>query len=169
MMKRSVAFLSLFCVLMVGFWSVSASPTNFAGTWSLDKSKSEGLQGPMASVDQTWVVTQDAKTFAVEATFSGAPQDIPPQKRTYNLDGSETTMDVAGRMPGKATLKAKWQDDGKVLELNSVRKVSVQGNDVTITTTEHWELADGGKTLKVHRVSESPRGTQDTKLVFAKK
>ncbi len=168
-MKRSLVFLSFCCVLMVGFWSVSAAGTNFGGTWSLDKSKSEGLQGPMASMDQTWVVTQDAKTFTVEASYSGGDQPRPPQKRTYNLDGSETTMDVTGRMPGKATLTAKWQGDGKILELNSVTKANVQGNDITITSTEHWELADGGKTLKVHRVSESPRGKQETSLVFAKK
>ncbi len=168
-MKRSLIFLSLCCVLMVGFWSVSAAPTNFAATWSLDKAKSEGLQGQMASLDQTWVVTQDAKTFTVELSFSGGDQPRPPQKRTYNLDGSETSMEMTGRMPGKAALKAKWQDDGKILELSSVLKTNVQGNDVTITTTEHWELADGGKTLKVHRTSESPRGKQETKLTFVKK
>lgn len=168
-MKRSLVFLSLCCVLMVGFWSVSASPTSFAGTWSLDKAKSEGLQGRMANVDQTWVVTQDAKTLTVEKSFSGGEQPIPSQKSTYNLDGSETSMELTGRMPGKAALKAKWQGDGKSLELSSVFKGNVQGNDVTITTTEHWELADGGKTLKVHRTQESPRGTQETKLTFAKK
>jgi len=154
---------------MVGFWSVSAAGTDFGGTWALDKSKSEGLQGPMASMDQTWVVTQDAKTLTVEASFSGGERPRPPQKRNFNLDGSETFMDVTGQMPGKSTMKAKWQGDGKILELNTVAKLSVQGNDVTVTTTEHWELADGGKTLKVHRTSESPRGTQETKLVFAKK
>ena len=168
-MKRSLVLLSLFSVLMVGFWSVGAAATDFSGTWVLDKAKSEGLQGQMASIDQTWVVTQDAKTFTVETSFSGGEQPRPPQKRSYNLDGSETTMDVTGRMPGKATMTAKWQGDGKILELNQVTKANVQGNDIKITTTEHWELADGGKTLKVHRVSENPRGTQDTKLVFAKK
>lgn len=168
-MKRSLVFLSLCCVLMVGFWSVSAAPENFAGTWVLDKAKSEGLQGPMANIDQTWVVTQDAKTFTVDASFSGGEQPRPPVKRTYNLDGSETSMDVTGRMPGKAALKAKWQGDGKILELSSVLKANFQGSDVTVTTTEHWELADGGKTLKVHRTQESPRGTQETKLTFAKK
>ena len=169
-MKRSLVFLSLCCVLMVGFLSVNAAaPANFSGTWSLDKAKSEGLQGPMASLDQTWVVIQDAKSFNVEASFSGGDQPRPPQKRSYNLDGSETMQEMTGRMPGKAALKAKWQGDGKILELNSVLKAQVQGNDVTITTTEHWELADGGKTLKVHREQESPRGKQETKLTFVKK
>jgi hypothetical protein len=168
-MKRSQVLVSLCCVLMVGFWSVGAAGTDFSGSWALDKAKSEGLQGRMAHVDQTWAVTQDAKTFTVEATFSGGEQQIPAQKRTYNLDGSETTVDVAGQMPGKATMKAKWQGDGKILELSRVQTGNFQGNEVKITSTEHWELADGGKTLKVHRVSESPRGTQDTKLVFTKK
>ena len=168
-MKRSIVLLSLFSVLMVGFWSVGAAATDFSGTWMLDKAKSEGLQGPMASIDQTWTVTQDAKTLTVEAAFSGGEQPRPPSKRTFNLDGSETTMEVTGRMPGKATMKAKWQGDGKILELSQVTKANFQGNDVTITTTEHWELADGGKTLKVHRTSESPRGTQETKLTLVKK
>lgn len=168
-MKRSLVFLSLCCVLMVGFWSVNASHTSFAGTWSLDKAKSEGLQGPTAQMDQTWVVTQDAKTLTVEASFSGGDQPRPPQKRTFNLDGSETSMDVTGRMPGKAAMKAKWQGDGKILELGSVLKGNVQGNDITVTTTEHWELADGGKTLKVHREQEGPQGKRETKLTFAKK
>ncbi|MGH9932281.1 MAG: hypothetical protein ACREA9_24025 [Pyrinomonadaceae bacterium] len=166
-MKRISAAVALFCVLVVG--SVSAAGTNFSGTWVLDKAKSEDLQGRMANVDQEWAVTQDAKTLTVDKSFSGGEQPIPSQKSTYNLDGSETSMEMTGRMPGKAALKAKWQGDGKILELNSVLKANVQGNDVTITTTEHWELADGGKTLKVHRVSETPRGTQESKLVLTKK
>jgi len=166
-MKRILAAVALFSVLVVG--SVSAARTDFSGTWVLDKAKSEGLQGRMAGVDQTWAVTQDAKTVTIDKSFSGGEQPIPSQKSTYNLDGSETSMEMTGRMPGKAALKAKWQGDGKILELNSVLKANIQGNDVTITTTEHWELADGGKTLKVHRVSENPRGTQESKLTFTKK
>lgn len=168
-MKRSLVFVSLCCLLMVGFWSVSAAPANFAGTWSLDKAKSEGLQGRMANVDQTWVVTQDAKTITIDKSFSGSEQPMPSQKSTYNLDGSETTQEMTGRMAGKAALKAKWQDDGKILELSSVLKANIQGNDVTITTTEHWELADGGKTLKVHREQESPQGKRESKYVLVKK
>lgn len=166
-MKRISLATALFCVLIVG--SVSAAGTDFSGAWVLDKAKSEGLQGRMANVEQTWAVTQDAKTFTVDKSFSGGEQPIPSQKSTYNLDGSETSMEMTGRMPGKAALKAKWQGDGKILELNSVLKTNVQGNDITITSTEHWELADGGKTLKVHRISETPRGSQETRLTFTKK
>ena len=169
-MKRLLVFLSLCSVLMVAFWCVSAAaPTNFAGTWSLDKAKSEGLQGPMAQIDVTLVVTQDAKTLTTETKYSGGPQEMPAQKSTYNLDGSPTTVEMGGQRPGQATLTAKWQGDGKILELTQVRKFNNQGTEVTRTTTDHWELADGGKTLKVHRNSEGRNGPQESKLTFVKK
>jgi hypothetical protein len=123
----------------------------------------------MANLNQTWTVVQNEKTLEVSIQYSGGEQEVPAQKYNYNLDGSETTAEVGGRMPGKATLKAKWMGDGKILEISTVRNINVQGNDVTITTTEHWELADGGKTLMVHRTSESPRGTQESKLTLVKK
>ena len=163
-MKRFLTISSIICLLMLS--AQAGAPANFSGTWSLDKSKSEGLQGRMAQADVTMTVTQDAKTLAVETSISGSDQ--PPQKVVYNLDGSETTAEFAGRMPGKGTLKAKWAGDS-VLELHTVRNINVQGNDVTITTSEHWELADGGKTLKVHRLTDSPRGTMEAKLVLTKK
>jgi len=167
-MKKLLIVCGLVGAFVIGFWSVSAAPSNFAGTWVLDKSKSEGLQGAMANADVTWVVTQDDKQLSYDSKISGGGQDFT-QNYIYKLDGSETTADVTGRLPGKATRKAKWMDDGKILELNQVLNANFQGNDVTITTKDHWELADGGKALKVHRTTESPRGTQEVKYTFNKK
>ena len=167
-MKRFLTVSSVICLLMMA--ARAGGPANFAGTWGLDKSKSDAMQGPMAGADVTMTVTQDAKQLVVETKYTGGDRERPPQKVTYNLDGSESTAEMMGpRGPSKATLKAKWMGDGSILELHSVRTMSIQGNDVTLTTTEHWELADGGKTLKVHRTSESPRGTNEQNLVFARK
>src|ERR1700741_3788058 len=99
-MKKSVIFLTLCTVLMAGVWSVSAAPPNFAGTWMLDKAKSEGLQGNMANLDQPGVIPKDAKTLKIEPTVTGGDQQRPPQKRSYNLDGSETTSEMTGRITG---------------------------------------------------------------------
>ena len=167
-MKRLLIFCILVCALVVEVWAAGGAPANFSGTWVLDKTKSEGLVGAMAEADVTMVVTQDGKQLTTETTITGGQREIPPQKATYNLDGSETTAEMTGRMPGKATMKAKWAGDN-VLELSSVQNVNVQGNDVTITRQDHWELAEGGKVLKVHRNTESPRGKQESKLVFNKK
>ena len=167
-MKRFLMAYGLVCMLVIGAWA-AAAPANFSGTWELDKAKSEGIAPQMADVNVTMTVTQDDKQIAVETKYTGGSQERPAQKTTYMLDGSETTAEVGGRMPGKATLKAKWMGDGKILELNTVRNVTFQDNPVTITQLEHWELADGGKTLKIHRMTESPRGKQESKLTFNKK
>lgn len=166
-MRKLVVFCALIGASMVGLWLVAAA-TDFSGTWELDKSKTT-LEGQMANIESiTLKVAQDGKQIKVESE-TVTPRGPQSQAFTYNLDGSESTAEVGGRFPGKATLKAKWMGEGKTLELKSVRNINVQGNDVTITQTEHWELADGGKTLKVHRQTESPRGTNELSLVFNKK
>ena len=167
-MKRFLLAIGLVCALMIGAWA-AAAPANFSGTWALDKSKSEGLNPRMADLDVTMTVTQDDKQLITETKYTGGAQERPAQKFAYNLDGSETTAEMGGNMPGKVTLKAKWMGDGKILELNSVRNVTIQDTPATITQKEHWELAEGGKVLKVHRTTESPRGTQESKLTFNKK
>jgi len=87
---------------------------------------------------------------------------------TYKLDGSETQIESAGGRGGGATLKAQWKDGGKALELTNTRSVNVQGNEMTRTTKERWEIADGGKTLKVKRTIDGRQGTQESTLVFSR-
>lgn len=87
---------------------------------------------------------------------------------TYKLDGSESRVESAGGRGGAATLKALWKDGGKVLELTNSRSFNVQGNDMTRTVKDRWELADGGKTLKVKRSVDGMQGSQESTLVFTK-
>ena len=167
-MKRTLILMGAVSVLAASVWAAGAA-TNFSGTWGMNKSKTEGLPQQMANIDSlTWVVTQNDKTITVESKTVAGGQARPSQPLTYNLDGSETTAELGGQMPGKANLKAKWMDDGKILEISAVEHRSAQGNEFTATRNEHWELAEGGKVLKVHRKSENPRGAQETKYVFDK-
>jgi hypothetical protein len=193
-MRRLLAVLGLICAMMSGQWVVSAANTNFSGTWVLDKAKSKGLPPQMEAVESyTMVVTQDDKQLTVETKIEGGfrrgegpggqASDRPGMgtqsrrgggfgmgipKATYQLDGKETTMDMPASMPGKITLKAKWKNNGQVLELTTTRNMNFQGNEVTMTTTDRWELAEDGKVLKVKRTAETRRGTQEYELVFNK-
>jgi hypothetical protein len=180
-MKRALTICGLFCALMIVVASISAQKgANFAGTWELDKAKSK-LPEMMANnlTSLTWTVTQTDAELKVEPKAEmaqgggggggGRGMMGGNQPASYKLDGSETTTDLTGRMTGKVTRKAKWAGDGKILELNAVTNADFNGNAITSTTTEHWELADDGKTLKVQRKSESPRGTQESTYVFTKK
>jgi hypothetical protein len=85
--------------------------------------------------------------------------------RTYALDGTETSGEM-GR--GKFVRKATLSSDGKTLEL--VSKLTFQGpeGEVTTTSDDKLTLSADGKTLTVVRHSESPRGPQDSTLVFNK-
>lgn len=168
---RKVIFACLLAsVCLLGLGAVAAAPTpapaNFAGTWKLDKSKSE-MPEQMAGADQTWTVKQDEKQLSVDAMIV-VGERTRNQSSTYNLDGTETTAELTGNAPGKATRKAKWMGDGKILELSDVRNINFQGNEVSFTITEHWELADEGKTLTVHRKIDSPQGPLEMKLTFTK-
>jgi hypothetical protein len=87
---------------------------------------------------------------------------------TYKLDGTETKMESTGGRGGAVTLKAQWKDGGNALELTNTRSVNLQGNETTRTTTERWELAEGGKVLKVKHTVDGGQRTQESTLVFNK-
>jgi hypothetical protein len=191
MRKLLVGFSLLGVLLASVFVATASAPTNFAGTWALDKAKSKDLPPQWENVESyTLTVTQDAQQLTADtkitrketadATAPGAAGGPPggggmgrrgggmgmmgPQ--TYKLDGSETTLDTGGR--GAATSKAEWQNGGKTLKLTTKRTFNFQGNDVTTTNTEVWDLSGDGKTLTIQRTNESPRGTMSSTLVFNK-
>ena len=197
-MRKLLFALGLTSALVFALAAHAAAP-NFAGTWTLDKSKSQGLNQRWQNAESvTWNVTQTEKEITIDEKVAGGggPGGPPPGgapaagappagaapgggqgggrgmggmmggPRTFNLDGSETTGDT-GR--GKFARKATLSSDGKTLEL--VSKVTFQtqdGNEVTTTSTDKLTLSADGKSLTVVRHSESPRGAQDSTLVFNK-
>lgn len=166
-MRRLIPALALFtaCAFVL---VVNAAAPNFAGTWTLDKSKTQNLPRQWENAASvTMEVKQDEKQITIETKAEGS--QFPSQPFTYNLDGTESNVDVQGRMPGKATLKATWSTDGNTLELSRKQTGSFNGQEFTITTNEKLTLSEGGKVLTIARASESPRGKQESTLVFNKK
>ena len=188
-MRKLLYAFGLTSALVFALAAHAAAP-NFAGTWTLDKSKSQGLNPRLQNAESvSWVITQTDKEITVEEKITGgggpgggAPgaggppgggqgggrggMMGPQGPRTFNLDGTETTGEM-GR--GKFARKATLSSDGKTLEL--VSKLTFQnqeGNEVTTTSSEKLTLSDDGKVLTVVRHSESPRGAQDSTLVFNK-
>jgi hypothetical protein len=198
-MRKLLYAFGLTSALVFALAAHAAAP-NFAGTWTLDKSKSQGLNQRLQNAESvTWNVTQTEKEITIDEkiTGGGGPGGPPPGgapaagapaaggpppgggqgggrgmgggmggPRTFNLDGSETTGDT-GR--GKFARKATLSSDGKTLEL--VSKVTFQtpdGTEVTTNSTDKLTLSADGKSLTVVRHSESPRGAQDSTLVFNK-
>jgi hypothetical protein len=185
-MRRLFLIAGLMTALGLAVVAASAfAPANFAGTWSLDKAKSQGLDPRMQNAESvTWTITQDDKQISIDskvvagAPAAGAPSGPgggggmgggggrgPAGPRVYSLDGKETTTEAQG---GSNTTKAKWSSDGKALELSSVRTGSRDGNEFKFTTVEKLSLSGDGKVLTDVRHSESPRGAVDSTLVLNK-
>lgn len=161
-MKKLSISVSLLGLLFTLGWAAAPAP-DFSGTWALDKAKSEGLPPAMTNADLSWVISVTDKDLKKEVKAGAGAQT-----ENYKLDGSEVNEDVVmGQMTGKAKRTAKLM--GEMLELKSVMSGERNGTAFSFTTTQHLELADGGKTLKVHQVRETPRGNQESKLVFTKK
>ena len=193
-MRKLLYAFGLTSALVFALAAHAAAPPNFAGTWTLDKSKSQGLNQRVQNAESvSWVITQTDKEITIEEKIVGGapPAGGPPMgtaagssggigsgpggpqgggpgrgmmgPRTFNLDGSETTGEM-GR--GKFARKATLSSDGKTLEL--VSKMTFQGPDgeVVSTSSDKLTLSDDGKVLTVVRHSESPRGAQDSTLVF---
>ncbi len=189
-MRKAFLIIGLAAAFTLAVLAASAAaPANFAGSWSLDKSKSQGLSQRMQGADSvSWTITQDEKTISIDQKVTGGqpPAGGPPGGRsgsgvgggvgggrgmggpqTYNLDGTETTSDIGGgQMTGKASLKATWS--ASTLEL--LRKTTFNGpnGEVTSTNSQKLSLSGDGKVLTAVVHSESPRGTQDSTLVFNK-
>jgi len=198
-MRKLLFALGLTSALVFALAAHAAAP-NFAGTWTLDKSKSQGLNQRLQNAESvTWNVTQTEKEITIDEKIAGgggpggppsggAPAAGGPPAggapgggqgggrgmgggmgggpRTFNLDGSETTGEM-GR--GKFARKATLSSDGKTLELVSKLTFQTQdGTEVTTTSTDKLSLSADGKSLTVVRHSESPRGPQDSTLVFNK-
>lgn len=188
-MRKLLCALCVMSALVIALAVHAAAPANFAGTWTLDKAKSQGLNPRMQNAESvSWVIAQTEKDITIEEKITGAnppaggaPSGGPPGggpgggggrgmggfggPRTFALDGSETSADM-GR--GKVVRKAAVSADGKTIDLTS--KATFQGPDgeIVSTTTEKLVLSGDGKMLTVTRHSESPRGAQDSTLVFNK-
>ena len=71
-MRKLLCALSLISALVFALAVQAAAPTSFAGTWSLDKSKSQGLSQRFQNVESvTWTITQTDKTITIDEKVAG--------------------------------------------------------------------------------------------------
>jgi hypothetical protein len=196
-MRKLLYAFGLTSALVFALAAQAAAP-NFAGTWTLDKSKSQGLSQRMQNAESvSWVIVQTDKDITVEEKMTGgggpgagAPGGAPPAGGPPSgggqgmgpgrgggmggMMGGPRTYNLDGSETtgemgrGKFARKATMSGDSKTLELST--KSTFQGPDGEITSTsiDKLTLSADGKMLTVVRHSEGPRGAQDSTLVFNK-
>jgi hypothetical protein len=195
-MRKLLYAFGLTSALVFALAAHAAAP-NFAGTWTLDKSKSQGLNQRLQNADSvTWNITQTEKEITIDEKIAGgggpggpggppagapAAGGPPPGggqgggPGRGGMMGGPRTYNLDGSESsgetgrGKFVRKATLSSDGKTLELSS--KTTFQtpdGNEVTTTSSEKLTLSADGKSLTVVRHAETPRGAQDSTYVFNK-
>jgi hypothetical protein len=181
MKKLIIAAALITALALAAFGTTGGLPVNFAGSWTLDKAKSQGLDQRTQNAESvTCVITQDDNTVSVEWKIAGGQPPAgaapggggggmgrgPSGPRVFNLDGKEVTSE--GPMSSTNAAKATWSDATKTLELSTVSTGNRDGQEFKITRVDKLSLSADGKVLTINRHSESPRGAQDSTLVFNK-
>ncbi|MDX2032800.1 MAG: hypothetical protein SF339_19135 [Blastocatellia bacterium] len=144
----------------------SYAPPKYAGHWKLNREKSEGLTGGLAGAEILLIVSQDDRKIFVEQKVKIRGHQQPSQELIWNLDGSETSAEVSRPMAGTMSLKARWLENLRTLELYSSITGNDQGKEVAVVTKESWELLNNGKSLRILRSRNAPQGRQTFKLHF---
>ncbi len=178
-MRKVLVLAAIFCLCFQAM-TVSAATPDFSGSWELDTGKSV-LPETMRVESMTIKVVQTEKDLRI-VSISSRTQSNKGDRRggagmgfggsganDYSLDGKETTTDISNDMAtGKVTRKATVASDGK-LSLTATSNLETQMGSFTMKTNEIWELLDEGKTLKITRYTESPRGATNAEMYFTKK
>lgn len=195
-MRKILSALAISSALIFTLAVHAAAPANFAGTWKLDKSKSQGLNPRLQGAESvTWTISQTDKTITIEEKVvggqmggpgaggppAGAPAGAPPGGGQGGGRGGmgggmggprifnlDGSETTADMGRGKVARKATVAGDGSVELVSKSTFTGQDGNEIVSTTTEKLALSGDGKTLTVTRHSESPRGPQDSTYVFNK-
>lgn len=168
-MKRNLSAGVAVVLLVFAFALVTVSAkANFTGTWTLDKTKSEGL--PATMKDQVLTVTQTGDKLVIESKVT-LEQGEQVVNETYVLDGK--TVDFTDKRPngleGQGKRTAKWSADGNGIEVTESINYDTPQGAVTVDITRKWSLSADGKALTIDMDVAAPMGTQHIKRVLVKK
>jgi Tol biopolymer transport system component len=159
--------LSVLLVLVIAapvMTSAQTGKVNFAGSWTLNASKSNLGDGPrMGGGDFT--AKQEANLLTVDRTFTTRDGQTMNSTMKYTLDGKES-INTSQRGDSKST--AKWSADGKTLTINTSRTFNMNGESRTMNSVEVWTLTDP-KTITVNSTMSTPNGDRNTTMVYDKK
>jgi hypothetical protein len=154
------------------------SKTNFTGSWAFDADKSQAVQPAAQTQPQgqgqgqrgggmaaDFVAKQDANLLTVERTRTNREGEVTTTVTKYTLDGKESVNSTAR---GDSKSVATWSSDGKTLTIKTSRTMDMNGESVTMNSTEVWTLTDS-KTLAITTTMATPNGERKSTAVYNKK
>ena len=175
-MRKLLCALGIISALVFSLAVQAAAPTSFAGTWTLDKSKSQNLSQRFQNVESvTWTITQTDKTITIEekvagggmggggAAPGGPPAGGPPAGGPPGGGGQGGPgRGMGGGMGGPRTFNLDGTEtSGEMGRGKFVRKaaLSSDGKTLELTTNTTFQGPEGEVTGKqVDKLSLSADG-----------
>ena len=165
-------------MLMTVNMSGQGSKVNFSGTWAFNAEKSQAAQpaGQVQSQGQgqgqrgggfagDFVAKQDANLLTVERTRANREGVSTTTVTKYTLDGKESVNSTAR---GDSKSVATWSADGKTLTIKTSRTMDMNGESMTMNSSEVWALTDP-TTLSIATTMTTPNGERKSTAVYNKK
>jgi hypothetical protein len=165
-MKRNISIAGLVILLYALNSFATAAKADFSGSWTMDKSRTEGLP---PDVEQTMTIKQTGDTLDIvtKVTADQGDQTVPV---TYVLDGKEVEYKTTRQgLEGKGKRTAKWAGDGNGFEVNEEETLDGPMGTVTVQFARKWTMQEDGKTLVITMDIKGPNGSQTVKRTFVKK
>jgi hypothetical protein len=146
-------------ILTLAFGLIHAqAKSDFSGAWKANLGKTDF--GPAPPPDSLVIkIVHEEPSLKTNVAQTGGQQGDMNYDMNYTTDGKECVNHPGGN-EFKSTVK--WEGDDLVIDT----KGSWDGND--FTAKDRWTLADGGKTMTVHRTIATGGGDFEMKLVFDK-
>jgi hypothetical protein len=149
--------------------AASAAKANFAGTWTLDVSRSEGLP---PNLEQTVTITHEGDKLAL-VIKQKSQQGERTINETFMLDGKQADFNPPAPPPpapqprnGKRT--AAWLADGSGIEILDRWDVTTPDGDDTMEMKRKFTLAPDGKTFTVEQAFKGTLGLSQSRRVYVK-
>jgi hypothetical protein len=169
-LARLISVVMILVLFFPAVINAQAGKVNFAGEWILNAEKSTQPQGGqggggMRMGGGNFLATQDANLLTVVRTRTGQDGQSVTTTMKYTLDGKES-LNTSARGDSKSA--AKWSADGKSLTIETTRTMEMNGESMTMKSSETWVLTDP-KVLTVSSIRQSPNGEVKSTMVYDKK
>ena len=171
-MRRAIVVVGAVSLLGAVSVSLEAQTVDFSGTWALDRDASEfpqfpgggrggpggggGRGGGGRGMPTSVEITQDGQQLVMTQSSGDRSQTV-----TYLLDGSESTSET-----GRSSLTSTSTWDGTTLVTEGAQSISTPRGDFDIDMIEMRSLSDGGRTMTVETLRNTPRGELETTLIY---
>jgi Tol biopolymer transport system component len=167
-MFAPIALTLMFAMLTPVIANAQAGKADFTGKWALNQEKSKlgENQGFARMLGGDVIVSQEANLLTVERTRTNQNGESVTTTMKYTLDGKES-INTSQRGDSKSV--ATWSADGKSLSIATSRTFDMNGEKMTMKSTEVWSRTDAG-TLSVNSTRQGRDGEEiKIDLVYDKK